>query len=115
MRRRSSNFGRRLRWQSWLAMVGFGLALYFGYHAVSGNRGLLASQQLSGELKLAEKKLVMIEKERQHLEGRVKRLRTESLDPDLVDELARETLSMTEPDDMIIILDTDQSSEIGHR
>ena len=115
MRRRSINFGRRLRWQSWLVMIGFGLALYFGYHAVNGSRGLLASQQLSSELRLAERKLAKFEKERMHLERRVKRLRSNSLDPDLIDELARETLSLTEPDDMIIILDTDQSSKIEHR
>lgn len=96
-------------------MVGFGLAIYFGYHVVNGSRGLLASQQLSDELRLAEKKLVRVENERQRLERRVERLRTDTLDPDLIDELARETLSMTEPDDVIILLETDQSSVTGHR
>ena len=43
---RAFDFRRRMKWQSWLAVVGFGLAIYFGYHAVNGNRGLLASQQM---------------------------------------------------------------------
>lgn len=115
MRRRPFNVRRRLRWQSWLVIVGFGLAVYFGYHAVNGSRGLLASQQLNDELRAAEKRLAAVERERSSLERRVKRLRSDSLDPDLIDELARETLSMVEPDDMIILLEPDMSNDIGHR
>jgi cell division protein FtsB len=100
-----------LRWQSWLAIIGFGLAFYFGYHAVNGGRGLLASQQLNDELRAAEKKLATLERERTSLERRVKRLRSESLDPDLIDELARETLSMVEPDDVIILLEPDMPGD----
>ena len=119
MRRRSFNVRRRLRWQSWLVIVGFGLAVYFGYHVVNGSRGLLASQQLHGDLRAAKKKLARIEHERESLERRVKRLRPDTLDPDLIDELARETLSMLEPDDVIILLEPDMShgvaSKIGNR
>jgi cell division protein FtsB len=104
-----------MKWQSWLVVVGLGLAVYFGYHAVNGNRGLLASQQLTDELKASEKRLAALEDERTRLERRVKRLRPESLDPDLIDELARETLSMVEPEDVIILLAPPATSEIGDR
>ncbi len=111
---RRFNFRRRLRWQSWLVIVGFGLAIYFGYHAVNGSRGLLASQQLTDDLRTAEKRLARVRNERQRLERRVKRLRPATLDPDLIDELARETLSMVDADDVIILLEPDKSAEIGH-
>ena len=111
MKRRRFSLRRRLRWQSWLAIIGFGLAFYFGYHAVNGSRGLLASQQLNDELRAAEKKLAKLERERTSLERRVKRLRSGSLDPDLIDELARETLSMVEPDDVIIVLEPDMQGD----
>lgn len=103
--RRAFDFRRRMKWQSWLAVVGFGLAIYFGFHAVNGNRGLLASQQMEDELRTSEKQLAALKRERSGLERRVKRLRPDSLDPDLIDELARDMLSMVEPDDVIILLE----------
>ena len=114
MKRRRFNLSRHLRWQSWLVVIGFGLAFYFGYHAVNGGRGLLASQELEIDLRAAEKELAALERERTSLERRVKRLRSESLDPDLIDELARETLSMLEPDDVIILLEPEMPSENGN-
>ncbi len=103
--RKAFDFRRRMKWQSWLAVAGFGLAIYFGYHAVNGNRGLLASQQMEEALLVSEKQLAALKHERTGLERRVKRLRPDSLDPDLVDELARDMLSMAEPDDVIILLE----------
>lgn len=111
MKRRRFNLSRHLRWQSWLVVISFGLAFYFGYHAVNGGRGLLASQQLNDELRAAERNLAALERERSALERRVKRLRSDSLDPDLIDELARETLSMVEPDDVIILLEPDTTGD----
>lgn len=99
------DFRRRMRWQSWLLVVSIGLAFYFGYHAVNGSRGLVASQEKEEELALAKRKLAILQDERKHLERRVERLRPESLDPDLIDELARESLSMVESDDVIILLE----------
>ena len=107
---------RRMKWQSWLLVVSIGLAIYFGYHAVNGSRGLLASKEKSDELATAERKLATLQNDRTRLERRVQRLRPESLDPDLIDELARETLSLVEADDVIILLDGERStSEIGDR
>ncbi|MEM8947959.1 MAG: septum formation initiator family protein [Pseudomonadota bacterium] len=105
MLRKAFDFRRRMKWQSWLALAGFGLAVYFGYHAVNGNRGLLASQQLEEALSTSEKQLAILKHERTGLERRVKRLRPNSLDPDLIDELSRDMLSMAEPDDVIILLE----------
>ena len=110
------DFRRRMKWQSWLLLVGVGLAVYFGYHAVNGSRGLFASEQKQEELEVLERRLAVLRDERTELERRVHRLRPGSLDPELIDELARETLSMVEAEDVIILLEPEISpSDIGDR
>jgi cell division protein FtsB len=49
--------------------------------------------------------------ERQALEDKVRRLRPDSLDPDLIDELARRHLSLAGPLDVIILLDEEDGSK----
>jgi cell division protein FtsB len=105
MPERLSRLVRRLRRQHWLALLGLSLAVYFGYHAVDGSRGLLAWQQVSADLAASQQELAAVRATREALEGRVARLRHDSLDPDLIDELARKELSFVEPLDVIILLD----------
>jgi cell division protein FtsB len=88
----------------WLVVLAYGLAVYFGYHAVVGSRGLLAWRQLNQEIEATERQLAAVRAERQELEDKVERLRPGSLDPDLIDELARRRLSLAEPLDVIILL-----------
>jgi cell division protein FtsB len=95
----------RLERRHWLALCVYGLALYFGYHVLSGSRGLLAWQELNRQLAASEQELADLHAERQALEQKVSRLRPAALDPDLIDELARRNLSLAEPLDMIILLD----------
>jgi cell division protein FtsB len=102
-------FPLRIRWQHWLLAVGIGLAAYFGYHALNGSRGLLAWRQLSVELAGSEHDLAALRAERVQLERRVDRLRSNGLDADLIDELARRSLSLAEPLDMIILLDQERA------
>ena len=102
---------RQWRRQHWLALVGFGLAAYFGYHAVNGSRGLFAWREVDAQLETSRHELENLRAERQSLEQRVRRLRHNSLDPDLIDELARKELSFVEPLDVIILLDGDDGSK----
>ena len=96
----------RLGWprHAWFLLLGFSLAVYFGYHAVSGSRGLLTWRELDREVAATREALTQLRAERQALERRVERLRPGSLDPDLLDELVRRRLSFTGPDDVIILL-----------
>lgn len=65
---------------------------YFGFHAISGDRGLLALAQLTKEVEVAQGELDRVRAERLHLEHRVSLLKDESLDIDLLDEQARKVL-----------------------
>jgi cell division protein FtsB len=96
---------RRLEGRHWLVVLAYGLAIYFGYHALSGSRGLLAWQDLTRQLDATQQELADLRAERRELEHKVSRLRSDSLDPDLIDEVARRNLSLVDPLDVIILLD----------
>jgi cell division protein FtsB len=101
----------RLEARHWLIVFAYGLAVYFGYHAVIGSRGLLAWRQLNQDIAATQQQLATVRAERQTLEDKVRRLRPGSLDPDLIDELARRQLSLAGPLDIIILLDEEGGSK----
>jgi cell division protein FtsB len=101
----------RFERRHWLVLFAYGLAVYFGYHALSGSRGVLAWRQLSAELTATEQELGALRAERRALEQKVRRLRPDSLDGDLIDELARRHLSLAGPLDVIILLDEEDAAK----
>jgi len=103
---------RHPRWHRplWLVVLGLGLAAYFGYHALTGSRGLLAWRDLNGELAATRGELEELRAERTALAQKVARLRQDGLDPDLIDELARRHLSLVDSLDVIILLNEGSTS-----
>ena len=81
------------------------LVLYFGYFAVNGNHGLLAWLRLQQEIEVKQAELDRVQAERTTLEHRVRLLRPESVDPDLLEEQARARLGLAEPDEVVILRD----------
>ncbi|GEO82725.1 septum formation initiator [Pararhodospirillum oryzae] len=86
-------------------MLGLLVVVYFGYHAVQGDRGVLALARLNREIDEAHTQLDKLKAEEESLQARVTRLSPESLDPDLLDERARTMLNRVRPDEVIIRLD----------
>jgi cell division protein FtsB len=84
-------------------MIGVGLVGYFAYHAVQGDRGLLAWIALDNEVAEARAIHAELTDERRVLEARVNGLRDGSLDVDLLAERARVMLNYAHPDDVIIV------------
>lgn len=95
---------RRLRYAV-APLVGMGAVVYFSYHIVQGDRGLIAWVHLKNEIVKAEETLAEIRAQKEGLEGRVSLLRPDSLDPDMLEERARVMLNMGHPDERIIPLD----------
>ncbi|MEO5373832.1 MAG: septum formation initiator family protein [Alphaproteobacteria bacterium] len=93
---------RRLRYVL-APLFGMGVVVYFSYHAVQGDRGLLAWWELNHEIQQAEQRLAVVSAERDALENRVRLLRPESLDPDLLEERARVVLNMGRGNDLVIM------------
>ena len=77
---------------------------YLAYHTVQGERGLNAWVQLNAELGKADALHQTLVAERRELEWRVKHLRRDSLDTDLLEERARIVLNLGRPDEYIIYL-----------
>ena len=77
---------------------------YFTYHVVDSERGLPAWSRLKVELAEAKATEAHLAAERAGLERRVGLLRSEHLDPDLLEERARLLLNFGRPDEVIILL-----------
>jgi cell division protein FtsB len=84
-------------------MIGLSLSLYFGYNLVEGDRGLIAWVRKTEQLRGAKQTAAKLQGERETLEKRVSLLRSDHLDPDLLDEQARAALNLVGPDEIIIL------------
>jgi cell division protein FtsB len=74
---------------------------YFACHAVSGNRGLEARWRLLGRAGALEHEIARLEAARARLERDVRLL--DAGDPDMVEELAIETLGFARPGDRVVV------------
>jgi cell division protein FtsB len=79
-----------------------GTIVYFGYHAVHGERGLVRAAQLAQELERSKLTAVEAAAERERWQTRVQSLRSDSLDADLLDERARFVLGLTAADEIVL-------------
>ncbi|MGE0282911.1 MAG: septum formation initiator family protein [Rhodospirillaceae bacterium] len=88
-------------------LTGAALIAYFGYHAVQGDRGLLAWWSLRQQIEEADYELAAVTAQKKLLEHRVRLLRPESLDRDMLEERARAMLGVVHKDDLIVPDPTD--------
>lgn len=84
-------------------LIGAALVTYFAYHAVQGDRGLLAWWQLRQQMAAVEVDLASIEIERGHLEHKISLMRPESIDLDMLDEQTRGVLAFARPGEFVVI------------
>jgi cell division protein FtsB len=78
------------------------LIFYFGFQALTGERGLLSTTQRSDELEAKKAQLAQLEYQRRDLEVRAKLLRDDSLSADLLEERTRSRLGFADPRDYVI-------------
>jgi cell division protein FtsB len=83
-------------------LIGLGAVVYFAYHTVEGDRGVLAWIKLKTEILEAELQLARVATDRQELEHRVLLLRPDHLDPDMLEERARLMLNMGRSDEVVV-------------
>lgn len=75
---------------------------YFGFQAMTGQRGLLSWQQRKDTLAETQKQLAHLQAERRDLEMQARLLRDGNLSLDLLDERARSLLGYADPQDYVI-------------
>jgi cell division protein FtsB len=98
---------RRLR--SFLTAVSLyaGAALligYFGINAYTGNHGLKAQKDIDQQIDDLSAELNRLKAERSRWEHRVSLLKSESLDPDMLEERARVLLNYVHPRDITMLI-----------
>lgn len=85
------------------SLLGALLFAYFLFHAIEGDRGLLAWLQDRQQLAQAVAERDSVAAERTRLEARVGLLRSEHLDADMLDERARLIDGLGRPDEIVIL------------
>src|SRR4051812_54717 len=80
------------------------LIFYFGFHAFTGEGGILQSGERDATLVAKTKELARLRAQRQDLEMRAQLMRDTSLSADLLEERARSLLGFADPRDYVIRL-----------
>ena len=80
-----------------------GLLGFFAWHAQEGPRGFAFHEKLANQSQQLSGELATIQNQRKEFETRVALLRPESVDPDMLDEMARSTLDVAGPNDLIVL------------
>jgi cell division protein FtsB len=74
---------------------------YFGVNAYTGKYGLNAQQELDAEIVRLTGELARLKQERADAERRIALLRSDSIDPDMLDERIRAQLDFADPHDLV--------------
>jgi cell division protein FtsB len=75
---------------------------YFGVNAYTGNHGINARQGLDVQMARLTSERDVLRADRQQWERRVALLKSQSLDPDMLDERARALLDYVDPRDLTL-------------
>jgi cell division protein FtsB len=75
---------------------------YFGFHMLTGERGLLSARQRQLTLAERSQELTKLRRERMELETRARLLSDSSLSADLLEERSRSLLGYVGPRDYVI-------------
>jgi cell division protein FtsB len=78
------------------------LIFYFGFQALTGDRGLLSRGQRNATLHEKSTELAGLTAQREDLERRAQLLRDRGLSIELLDERARSLLGLADPKDYVI-------------
>jgi cell division protein FtsB len=77
---------------------------YFGVNAYTGNHGIRARQDLDQQISELTSELTQIKADREVWQRRVALLKSDRIDPDMLDERARALLNYGEPDEVTILV-----------
>jgi cell division protein FtsB len=84
-----------------LYTIAAGMIGYFGVNAYSGKYGLNARQELDQEIIALTSELARLKQERTQGEQRISLMRSDRVDPDMLDERARYQLDYANPHDLV--------------
>lgn len=90
-----------------LALAGLLIAFqgYLGFNVLSGQFGIESHKQMQAEIGAQNARSAALQAEIDAYRHRVTLFTPQRLDPDIVSEQARALLSMSQPDDLIVMVD----------
>ncbi len=77
---------------------------YFGVNAYSGDRGIKAKQDIDQQMAALSADLDRLQHEHAQWERRIALLKSDDIDPDMLDERARALLDYVNPKDLTMML-----------
>jgi cell division protein FtsB len=86
-----------------LYLLAAALIGYFGLNAYTGDHGLRAREQMDKQIATLTNDLAQASAERDTLQRRIKLLKSDSVDPDMLDERARQLLDYADPHDLVLM------------
>lgn len=87
----------------------YAVLAYFAYHILHGERSLFSYLSLTKELNQRQAVLDKLLEDKGYMEQRVSSVRSQSLDLDMLDELARKNLGLIGEGESLIITENSQS------
>ena len=77
---------------------------YFGVNAYTGKNGINARQELDQQIAGLASEVERVKAERVRWERRIALLKADRIDPDMLDERARQLLNYTDPRDLTVMV-----------
>jgi cell division protein FtsB len=77
---------------------------YFGVNAYNGDRGIKAKEDIDRQMAALTGELDRLKAEQAQWERRIALLKSDDLDPDMLDEQARRLLDYADPHDLTLML-----------
>jgi cell division protein FtsB len=77
---------------------------YFGVNAYTGKNGINARQELDQQISDLASEVARVKAERERWERRVALLKADRIDPDMLDERARQLLNFLDPHEVTIVV-----------
>ena len=90
------------------AAIGSLVVGYFAYHAIQGDSGFRAMVGLQTEVDTLAAEQTAVMEERLAWEKRADQLRSESLDPDMLEQQVRQVLQFTRENEYVVITGPDE-------
>ncbi|HEY1795689.1 MAG TPA: septum formation initiator family protein [Stellaceae bacterium] len=84
-------------------VLGIAATGYCVYHTIEGDHGIGAWVRVNHELHAAQDNLDGVTQRRVALDQKVRDMRPDHVDPDLLDEEVRKNLDMAQPNEIVII------------
>ena len=79
------------------------LVAFFGFHSLTGERGLLIRDNLDREIASAQEYLYLLQKKNSELEARISLMSGKLIDKDMLEEMVRNELGLFANNEILIL------------